>query len=106
MVLVRALVGPTEVTLRAARVEADALLSSHARVVSVEEVSDPSHPGLAFVDLVIPRAAILWYATVERVPEIVEVAVSPGEAPPGEAPPEPVDAEPIRRRVARPRANG
>lgn len=69
MVLLRALLGGVEVSLLAAEVRPDALLPSHVRIERVEGVSDPAFPALRFLDLVLPRAAVLWYALVEPVEE-------------------------------------
>lgn len=119
MVLLRALVGGVEVSLLAAEVRPDALLPSHVRIERVEGVSDPAFPALRFLDLVLPRAAVLWYAVVEPVEEalsepalVVEriVGSKPGEAddpsgPPGDGPPEaPTGAD--RPTVARYRRRG
>ena len=69
MVLLRALIGGVEVALLARDVRPDVLLPSHVRIEEVEGVSDAAFPALRFLVLVLPRAAILWYALVDRIEE-------------------------------------
>jgi len=92
MVLVRALVGGAEVSLVARDLVSDPLLPSHVRIEGVDGVSDPSFPSLRFVDLVLARPCVLWYAVVARVePPSVE--------------PAPVEALDVERRIVTKQGN-